>query len=50
MAKREVWVGIDVSKRRLDVALGVHGELLQVDNDPGGFTVLSRSLVRWARN
>ena len=39
MAKREVWVGIDVSKRRLDVALGVHGELLQVDNDPGGFTV-----------
>src|ERR1700745_1270768 len=30
MAKREVWVGIDVSKRRLDVALGVHGELLQV--------------------
>ena len=41
MEKREVWVGIDVSKRRLDVALGVHGELLQVDNDPEtGFTVL----------
>ena len=44
MAKREVWVGIDVSKRRLDVALGVHGELLQVDNDPGGFTVLLEKL------
>ncbi len=49
MAKREVWVGIDVSKRRLDVALGVHGELLQVDNDAGG-RYWSRSLVRWARN
>ena len=44
MAKREVWVGIDVSKRRLDVALGVHGELLQVDNDPGGFTMLLEKL------
>ena len=44
MAKREVWVGIDVSKRRLDVALGVHGELLQVDNDPGGFTGLVEKL------
>jgi transposase len=44
MAKREVWVGIDVSKRRLDVALGVHGELLQVDNDPGGLTVLLEKL------
>jgi hypothetical protein len=31
MANKEVWVGIDVSKRRLDVALGVHGELLQVE-------------------
>ena len=39
-----MWVGIDVSKRRLDVALGVHGELLQVDNDPGGFTMLLEKL------
>jgi hypothetical protein len=32
----EVFVGIDVSKARLDVALGAAGELLSADNDPGG--------------
>lgn len=44
MARKEVWVGIDVSKLRLDVALGVEGELLQVGNDPGGFTILVEKL------
>lgn len=44
MAQKEVWVGIDVSKERLDVALGVERELLQVGNDASGFTVLVEKL------
>ena len=44
MARKEVWVGIDVSKLRLDVALGVEAELLQVGNDAGGFTILVEKL------
>jgi hypothetical protein len=32
----EVWVGIDVSKARLEVALGAAGELLGVANDARG--------------
>ncbi len=44
MAQKEVWVGIDVSKKRLDVALGVERELLQVSNDASGFAVLVERL------
>lgn len=44
MAVSARYVGIDVSKRRLDVALGVGGELLAVDNDPVGFAVLVEKL------
>jgi transposase len=44
MRRSEVWIGIDVSKRRLDVALGVHGQLLQVGNDPAGFATLIEQL------
>jgi transposase len=36
MAKAEVFVGIDVSKARLDVAMGSGGELFGVDNDARG--------------
>jgi transposase len=39
-----VWVGIDVSKRWLDVAMGVDGELLRVGNDASGFTILVEKL------
>jgi transposase len=36
----EVWVGIDVSKARLEVALGAAGELLGVANDARGIAGL----------
>ena len=36
MTRAEVFVGIDVSKARLDVALGFAGELMGVDNDALG--------------
>jgi transposase len=35
-----VWVGIDVSKARLDVALGAAGELFEVANDQRGIAAL----------
>lgn len=35
-----VWVGIDVSKARLDVALGSQGELFSLANDAGGMATL----------
>jgi transposase len=35
-----VWVGIDVSKARLDVALGAEGELFEVANDQRGIAAL----------
>ena len=35
-----VWVGIDVSKARLDVALGVAGALFAVANDQRGIAAL----------
>lgn len=39
----EVWVGIDVSKAQLDVALGAEGELLSAANDARGISaVLAR--------
>jgi transposase len=43
MGRSEV-CGIDVSKRRLDVALGVRGQLLQVGNDPAGCATLIERL------
>ena len=42
------WVGIDVSKARLDVALGVAGELLWVANDARGIASLVARLVELA--
>jgi transposase len=41
----ELWVGIDVSKARLDVALGAAGELLEVANDSCGIASLVARLV-----
>jgi len=32
MAEQELFVGIDVSKRTLEVALGAGGELLRMEN------------------
>lgn len=42
----QVYVGIDVSKARLDVALGSAGELLAVDNDPRGIAGLAGRLQK----
>ena len=42
----ELWVGIDVSKARLDVALGTAGELLEVANDSRGIASLVARLVQ----
>jgi hypothetical protein len=40
MTQAEGFVGIDVSKARLDVALGFAGELFGVDNDARGVAEL----------
>ena len=42
----ELWVGIDVSKARLDVALGTAGELLEVANDSRGIASLVARLAQ----
>ena len=44
MTKAEVFVGIDVSKARLDVALGFAGELFGGDNDARGVAELLSQL------
>ena len=36
----ELWVGVDVSKARLDVALGESGELYRLTNDQRGIQEL----------
>jgi hypothetical protein len=41
---RELFVGIDVSKRQLDVALGDDGELWQEANGPAAHAALSAKL------
>jgi transposase len=40
-----MFVGIDVSKRTLDVALGVGGELLRIGNEPGAIAALVERLL-----
>jgi transposase len=44
MAQEEVFVGIDVSKARLDVAVLPSGEAFEVTNDKGGWRELIRRL------
>src|SRR5919112_1090469 len=43
-----IWVGIDVSKRCLDVAIRPAGETLSIDNDDAGIKKLVRALVKWS--
>ena len=40
MAEREVFVGIDVSKEKLDVAVRPSGELMRFSNDEDGISVM----------
>jgi transposase len=42
------WVGIDGSKRRLDVAIRPAGETLTVNNDEAGIKTLTKELTRWS--
>ncbi len=42
------YVGIDVSKQRLDVAVRPTGETLTVSNDEAGITKLLKSVAKWA--
>jgi transposase len=44
MAQEEVFVGIDISKARLDVAVLPSGEAFEVANDQGGRRELVRRL------
>ncbi len=44
MAESKRYVGIDVSKARLDVALGAAGELLEFSNAAGGIAALVEQL------
>ncbi len=41
-----IWVGIDVLKRCLDVAIRPTGELLSIDNDETGIRRLARTLAK----
>ena len=43
-----IWVGIDVSKRCLDVAIRPAGETLSIDNDDAGIKKLARTLAKWS--
>jgi transposase len=43
-----VWVGIDVSKRCLDVAVRPAGETLSIDNDDAGIKKLVKMLAKWS--
>ena len=45
MAEQELFVGIDVSKRTLDVALGAGGELLRMENSARGIAALVERLA-----
>jgi transposase len=42
------WVGIDVSKRRLDVAIRPAGEMLSFENDEAGVKQLIKALRKWS--
>ncbi len=43
-----IWVGIDVSKRCLDVAIRPAGETLSIDNDDAGIKKLVKTLTKWS--
>ena len=41
-----IWVGIDVSKRCLDVAIRPAGETLSIDNDDAGIKKLVKTVAK----
>ena len=41
-----IWVGVDVSKRCLDIAVRPTGETLTVDNDDAGIRKLAKELAK----
>src|SRR3954447_10928296 len=43
-----IWVGIDVSKRCLDIAIRPAGETLSIDNDETGIKKLTTTLAKWS--
>ncbi len=43
-----IWVGVDVSKQRLDIAVRPTGELLTIDNDEAGIKKLVKLIAKWS--
>lgn len=43
-----IWVGIDVSKQRLDVAVRPTGEVLTIHNDKTGIKKLTKLMAKWS--
>jgi transposase len=43
-----IWVGVDVSKQRLDVAIRPTGETLTINNDDAGIRTLAKVLAKWS--
>ncbi len=43
-----IWVGVDVSKQRLDVAIRPAGEVLTISNDEAGIKALTKMLKKWS--
>ncbi len=43
-----IWVGVDVSKQRLDVAIRPAGEVLTIGNDEAGIKALTKVLKEWS--
>ena len=43
-----IWVGVEVSKQRLDVAIRPAGEVLTISNDEAGIKALAKLLTKWS--
>ena len=43
-----IWVGVDVSKQRLDVAVRPTGEMLTINNDDAGIKKLLKLMAKWS--
>jgi len=43
-----IWVGVDVSKQRLDVAIRPAGEVSTISNDEAGIKALTKMLKKWS--
>lgn len=43
-----IWVGIDVSKERLDVAVRPTGEVVTIDNDDAGIKNFLKLIAKWS--